>query len=103
MPPARRPRFAGLLGSLLLLIGVLSGCEPSCEKTCKKLLDCDLDTPRASQDDCESACAIDEKLYEDWEDTQLREDFADYKRCVKDETCADIEAGVCYDDDLYAF
>ena len=42
-------------------------------------------------------------MYEEWEDTQLLDDFADFKTCVREESCSDIDEGVCYDDGLYPY
>lgn len=92
-----------LAGGLLLL----PACEPTCASTCDKLLACEdgtVDQPRVSDDECESACELQQALYEDdWENGQLREDFAELKRCVSDETCEAIADGACYDPDLYVF
>jgi len=94
---------ADLVAPLLVLgLGTMA-CEPTCENTCRKLLDCELSTPRVSLDDCSSACTITEQMYDEWEDTQLQDDFADFKTCVREESCSDIDEGVCYDDGLYPY
>ena len=78
------------------------GCEPTCENTCEKLLECDeVDTPRVSEDDCTTSCIIQEEMYEDWEDAQLREAHGDAKQCIKDNTCEDLATGTCYEDELF--
>ncbi len=88
--------------ALSALLG-LSACDPPCSRTCKKLVNCGLDTPRLSKEECELACEDQEALYDEWEDPQLRTSFREYKQCVMDKTCNAIEDGVCYDEDLYAF
>jgi hypothetical protein len=84
------------------------GCEPSCEETCEGLLACgdeveDISTDRVALDDCTAACLVQERLYDDWEDVELRNGFADYKRCVAEETCDAIAEGACYDEELYSW
>ena len=97
----RRSPKRVLLGALLALA---AGCEPTCKNTCEKLLACEgVETPRLSLNDCTDACEEQEALYIRWDDTQLQDAFADYKTCVKEEACAAIDDGVCYDEDLYAF
>lgn len=90
------------------LSGLLAGCEPTCANTCDKLLSCSddgtVEQPRVNDNDCEAACKNEQDLYEkDWEDTQLSDAFSDMKKCVRDSSCEDIDAGVCYDSDLYIF
>ena len=92
----------------ILLIGCLGvygiGCEPSCEQTCEVLLDCDeTHTDRLALDDCTAACLVQERLYDDWEDTELRDSFTEYKTCVTEESCQDIADGICYDEELYSW
>ncbi len=100
-PPTRAGRLAAL--ALLSLVGV-AGCEPSCEQTCEKLLACDgVESPRVSEQQCESACVDQEALYDSWEDEQLQQAFSDHKRCIDQEECGAIAEGVCYDERMYAF
>jgi hypothetical protein len=95
------PRIFVLVGALGAL---LAGCEPTCTQTCKKLLACeDVETPRVGQEDCEFQCSRQEELYDGWTDESLQQAFADQKRCVMDEECADIADGVCYDESLSAW
>jgi hypothetical protein len=90
----------GLVATLLLA----SGCDPSCASTCDKLLSCEeVSTARLAANDCEAACLVQEKLYEDWDDIELRASFADLKTCIADEACGDLVDGACYDDELYPF
>lgn len=84
------------------LVG-LSACDPPCSRTCKKLVNCGLETPRLSKEECELACIEQESLYDEWEDPELRTAFREYKQCVMDKTCNAIEDGACYDEELYAF
>ena len=92
----------------LFLTGLMSllavGCEPSCEQTCEDLLSCEeTSTDRLALDDCTAACLIQERLYDDWEDQELRDSFTDYKYCVAEESCEAIAGGSCYDEDLYSW
>ncbi len=90
-----------------LLLVVLSGasllaCEPTCKQTCKTLMACEeVDSPRQGLEECQASCEIQQRLYEDWEDGQKREAFAELKRCIQQEECAAIAEGVCYDEELY--
>ncbi len=78
------------------------GCDPSCTKVCKKLVECeDVDSPRLSWVECTESCEEQERLYEEWTDTQKREDFSSLKSCIASEECSDIADGECYDEDLY--
>ncbi len=94
--------FSPAMPILVALLG-LTACDPPCQRVCKKLVNCGLDTPRLSKEECELACQNQEALYDDWEDPELRQAFQDYKNCVMDETCGRIEEGECYDETLYAF
>lgn len=92
---------AVILGALVAGL-LLGGCQPTCRSVCKKLLSCDeIDTPRLAQDECESQCQTQQQLYDDWQDTELRQDFADIKSCIREEECSAIADGACYDPDLY--
>jgi len=89
---------------LALVAALATACEPTCKQTCKKLIDCDsVDTPRQGLNECQAACEVQGRLYDDWGDTQKRAAFADMKRCITDSQCDDIDAGVCYDEDLYVW
>jgi hypothetical protein len=91
-----------ILISLALSVCV-TACDPPCSRVCTKLVECGLDTPRLSKEECELACQNQEALYDEWEDPDLRESFREYKQCAIDKTCRAIEDGACYDEDLYAF
>lgn len=90
---------------LLALAGALAtACEPTCKQTCTRLLECEeVDTPRQGIDECQAACEIQQRLYEDWEDLQAREAMAEVKRCIRAEECDAIAEGACYDEDLYVW
>jgi hypothetical protein len=80
----------------------VAGCEPTCKQTCRTLLDCEeVSTARLDVDECAASCEIQEQLYEDWEDNQLRDAFGDLKTCIQEEECDAIADGACYDSDLF--
>lgn len=89
---------------LALIAAFASACEPTCKQTCKTLIECEpVDTPRQGLEECQAACEIQQRIYEDWEDLQARESFAELKRCIRQEECDAIAEGVCYDADLYVW
>lgn len=90
---------------LLALVGALAAaCEPTCKQTCRTLIDCaEVDSPRQGLADCQASCEIQQRIYEDWEDTQKREAMAELKRCVQDEECEAIAEGACYDEELFVW
>lgn len=92
-------------GAVAGAFAALAGCNPPCSTLCRKLLDCEgVETPRVGQDECEASCLVQERLYEDaWDDPALRDKFRAHKQCLSDESCEDIAAGVCYDEDLYVW
>jgi len=86
----------------LLLVGLITGCEPSCEDTCDKLLDCDqIEMEHTSARECAAACETQQSVYDKWKSTDEREWFSDMKYCIDDASCAEIADGECYDDELY--
>ncbi len=92
------------LWTLLILTLLAAGCEPTCEQTCEELLACDeVESDRVALDDCTAACLVQQQVYDDWEDIELQQGFADYKRCISEESCDAIADGACYDEDLYAW
>jgi hypothetical protein len=96
----RSALFAFALASSSAL--VLTGCEASCKTACKALLECeDVDTPRLPLQECEASCLVQQDVYDSWEDTQLSEAFGEFKSCVRDEECAAIADGACYQEDLF--
>lgn len=93
------------LAALALLAALLApGCTPTCDQTCKKLVSCEgVETAGLSEELCVEDCQQQEALIDYWEDTQLLEQLDASRRCVRDNTCEDIAAGVCYDPDLYPY
>ena len=88
--------------ALALAATIGAGCEPNCKAVCKKLVKCeDVETPRVSKEECTASCESQQQLYDEWDDTQKRDDFGDLKRCIKQSECGEIADGECYDEDLY--
>lgn len=88
---------------LVALLGLAAGCVPTCTETCEKVLDCSLDSERVSLDECVNQCEDQAALYEVWEDDDKADLFDEHKTCLSDATCDEIEAGACYDEDLFVF
>lgn len=101
----RRPLRSSLSSFLVVLAAVAAwaaGCAPTCGATCRKLLfDCDLDTQRVALEECEQSCALQDALYQDWENDELRERLRDHRRCIGRATCEEIADGECYDERLF--
>ena len=96
--------FGKQITLVVLLVGMNVGCTPTCEQTCTKLLSCEeegLNSPLMNLDECTSACAAQSNWYEDNEKVEQQEAFDDLKSCISEETCADLQEGVCYDADVY--
>lgn len=92
--------------ALLLLLPLAAACPPPCAQVCRKVLfDCELDSERVAQGECEDACVAQETLYARWEDEEKQELFDDHKRCVMRSTCEEIADGACYEgyEDLFVF
>jgi len=69
---------------------------------CDKLLSCpELDAAEIGDKECELDCAVQETSYEG--DADLSAAFEAYKTCVLDSTCAQIAAGDCHSEELFAF
>jgi hypothetical protein len=106
MATVRRSGSHAAPRSLLLLatLALGQGCDTSCEAACDKLLSCEeVSTARLAPDDCESACLVQEKLYEDWDDVELRDGFTELKGCITGTACDELAEGACYEDELYPF
>ena len=88
---------------LVWLLSWVLACTPTCEQTCEKLLSCEEIATPTNEKDCESACTVQEALYEDWEDESKRDAFSDLKICIGEETCEAISEGVCYTDSESVF
>ena len=62
-----------------------------------------IEAPEMKQDECESSCNAQTNLYEDEDDEEKQEAFQDLKSCIVSETCEDLTAGVCYDEDVFSW
>lgn len=80
-----------------------AGCTPRCQETCTKVLDCGLGSTRVAYDECVISCQRENDLYTRWEDEAKEQAWKEHKQCLGSATCDEIAAGVCYDDDLFAF
>ena len=89
----------------MLLALLLVGCDTSCERACKKLTSCaaELEVEGRYHEECAETCSQQERLYEDWEDTQLQDALAEARNCVADHTCDELAEGVCYDEELWPY
>lgn len=67
------------------------------------MLSCDLDTSRLALDACIDDCERQNALYEVWEDTEKQRAFRAHRSCLGRSSCEEIDAGVCYDEDLFIF
>ena len=92
----------------LALVGVLmvswTACTPTCEQTCNKLLSCEdegLEAPLMNLDECTSSCASQSNWYEDNEKVEQQDAFDELKTCITNETCEELENGVCYNSEVY--
>ena len=56
-----------------------------------------------TQAECEESCTIQQDQLDQWTDVAARDAFDDELRCLSDATCAEIDAGVCYDADLWSY
>lgn len=87
---------------LVCVAGLSFGCSSTCSTVCDKLLSCpELDAAEIGDKECELDCAVQESSYED--DESLSAAFEAYKNCVLDSSCAQIAAGDCHTDELFAF
>lgn len=96
-----RPLALGLGGAALAW--GLVGCEPSCRSTCRSALRCDFGVTPIALEECEAACLFQERQYDEAEDERRRRALTRHKRCLNRSRCADIEAGACYDEDIFIF
>ena len=80
-----------------------AGCTPRCQESCAKVLDCGLESTRVARDECVLSCQIEETLYKEWEDKTKIQAFKEHKRCLRESSCEEIEAGVCYDEELFLY
>ena len=96
-------RFGKLAGIISLMVG-WTACTPTCEQTCNKLLSCEeegLESPLMNLDECTSSCASQSNWYEDNEKVEQQDAFDKMKTCISNETCEDLQEGICYDSEVY--
>jgi hypothetical protein len=91
--------------SLLVVLAALTGCTPSCEEVCDKLVACENEgTERMSSAECQESCNDQHALYnEEWDDGQKRDAFDAHLSCLYESECADVEAGTCYDEEIWSY
>lgn len=88
----------------IALLIIVSGCTPACQDVCEKLVDCDdLPTWRMSATECEEQCQLQQARYSTWDDVARREAYEDELSCLYESSCEDVAAGVCYDEEVFAF
>ncbi len=98
MPTPSLSRALAVLAALTLA----SACAPTCETTCRKIVRCEL-ADNFEQLECEESCTRQSALFEVEDNKTLRQAFAAHRRCVTSSTCEELEAGECYDEDLFQF
>ena len=78
------------------------GCSSTCEQVCTKLRSCsDIELGTSNQLDCTNACVTQQEAISEEEPESAS--FSEYKDCVMQQTCEQIEAGSCYDSGLYSW
>ncbi|GDX82690.1 hypothetical protein LBMAG42_45010 [Deltaproteobacteria bacterium] len=83
---------------------IILGCTPTCDEVCDKLVACENEgTERMSSDECKESCTAQHDLYDEWTDTQKRDAFDAELSCLYESECSDIEAGVCYEAEVWGF
>ena len=76
-------------------------CTLTCEEVCTTISSCEnLSQENTNTIDCTSACLSQQ---EQAESVGQSEAFDALKSCLNTSTCAEIETGVCYDEDLYSW
>ncbi|MSQ01356.1 MAG: hypothetical protein EXR71_05600 [Myxococcales bacterium] len=89
---------------MIPLLLIVFGCTPTCEEVCDKLVACEMGgTERMSPAECQESCVSQQTLYDDWTDVQKRDAFDAELTCLNISECADIDAGVCYDAEVWSF
>ena len=84
-----------------MFILFLWSCTLTCEEVCTTISSCEnLSQENTNSIDCTSACLSQQEQAEADEQT---EEFDALKSCLNTNTCAEIEAGVCYDEALYSW
>ncbi|MGC6494048.1 MAG: hypothetical protein ACON5B_14525 [Myxococcota bacterium] len=91
-----------LLALLIATAGV-TACAPTCSESCRKVISCGVAEPTLSQDECVELCERQRlEVSETDVDEGLEKAFSDHRRCIGSATCEELEAGVCYDPELFA-
>lgn len=89
---------------VVVIVALASGCTPTCSEVCRKVRDCELDSPRTTQDECVTACEQQEALYDAWEDEDKLDAYHEERRCLGRSSCEEIADGVCYqDEEIWVF
>ncbi len=89
---------------IVLVLLLVSACTPTCDEVCDKLVACEMEgTERMSAAECQESCASQQTLYDDWTDVEKRDAFDVQLTCLNESECADVEAGACYDAEVWAF
>lgn len=89
--------------SLAVLAGVLGGCTPTCQDVCTKLATCDaVSADGLTSAECSESCGQQRDLYAEWTDVEKRKAFDAELTCLYESECAEIEAGACYDERVFA-
>jgi hypothetical protein len=84
-----------------MIIFLLWSCTLTCEEVCTTISSCDnISQENTNTIDCTSACLSQQEQAEEEEQSEA---FGSLKSCLNTSTCAEIEAGVCYDEDLYSW
>lgn len=92
------------VASLVLIGGMawgLGGCPPTCQSLCNKLDRCDLE-PTLSRSECQTSCERElEVRRDDDEDRELLQAFNRHRICLGNNSCDEIAAGACFDEELF--
>ena len=84
---------------MLILFWV--ACTFTCEQVCEKISTCtEIEQGISNAIDCRSSCLSQQ---EEASNDGREESFSDLKSCLYNESCLDIEEGICYDEDLYSW
>ncbi|MFT6145518.1 MAG: hypothetical protein ACJAZO_002341 [Myxococcota bacterium] len=88
--------------AVLAALTLGSACAPNCETTCNKIIRCEL-ADNFEQLECEEACTRQSAQFEVEDNRTLKQDFRAHRSCIRSSTCEELEAGECYDEDLFQF
>lgn len=89
--------------ALLAVAWLAAACAPTCDRTCRKLDSCAADGSTVTRIECEDQCLGLIQSHDDVNDDVRKELFAAHRRCVIGATCDELEDGVCYEEELYAY